>query len=222
MEEAGQARQQHGMDFEKWVKETFFESYIQTGYTDKWDATNVAFKSKYAAQTNHLQNLPISMKSCKYGTSIGFGDALRQYQNAQDFLLIIGFWNVSGDSKNYVAVQAVKIDARKWHQLFVEKVTPGELKNDVLDSETTQDKIYNLDRVIKTTPNYKDARTLAKAGKKDLPEIDITLNPKIDSKNQRRLQCSLPFETFWREFAGEPPFSNPNCTLWNEKVPLLK
>lgn len=222
MAETSQARQQHGMDFEKWIKETFFENYLQTGYTDKWDALNVAFKSKYSVLAGSFQGLPVSMKSCKYGTSIGFGDAIRQYENTQDFLLIIGFWNASGNSKNYVAARAVKVSAQKWHQLFAEKVTPGELKKDALASETTKNKIYKLDSIIKKTTHFRHARTLAKAQKKEMPEIDIILNPKIDSKNQRRLQCSLPFEVFWREFAKESASPNPDCTLWGEKVPLLK
>jgi hypothetical protein len=220
-------KQIHGLDFEKWIKDTFFESYVQTSYTDKWDATSVVFKKEFLTHAITFQGLPVSIKTCKYSAPIGFGDAIRQYENSQDFLLFVGFWTNAGSARKYVSVKAVKISKTDWHGLFTGAVSEEELVEDRLESEETEfkqigSKLYHLDETIKTTPFYKKARELAKAEKKALPEMQIVVNPKIDSKNQRRLQCSLPFKIFWSRFAGEEAFKNDNCTFWGEKVPLMQ
>lgn len=218
----GQIRQQHGMDFETWIKTTFFQSFNQTGVTDKWDALDVAFKAQYATFTAGFSGLPVSMKTCKYGTSIGFGDAVQQFENTKDFLLIIAFWSKAGAGKKIVSIKAVKITAAEWHSLFLGVVTKDELEKDQLAAEDVKTKIYQLDKTIKTTPSYVDARKQAQTEKKALPAMEIVLNPKIDSKNQRRLQCSLPFNVFWTKFAREAASVEENPTLWGEPVPLLK
>jgi len=222
MDAGNQARQQHGMDFEKWLKDTFFQSYAQTGYTDKWDALNVVFKKEFLNYTSNFLSLPVSIKTCKYSSPIGFGDAIRQFKNTQDFLLIVGFWHSSGAEKKFLSVKAVRIVAAEWHKLFVGTISGGELEKDRLKSEEIARKIYRLDRTIKTTPDYRDARKNARAEKQALPEMEIVLNPKIDSKNQRRLQCSLPFNVFWNRFAKEAQVKDENCTFWGKTVPLLK
>lgn len=213
--------QKHGFDFEEWVKKTFFEQFHQTAYTDKWDATNVVFKQKYLEHTINFLGLPVSIKTCQYGTPIYFGDAIRQFENSQDFLLIVGFWKAGGTGKKFVAAKGVKIGALEWHRLFDKAITPHELKKDILGASGVAEKIYNLESTIKNTFHYQVARKLAKEEKKKLPTMDITLNQKIDSKHQRRLQCSLPFQTFWTTFAKEIPTINQDCTLWEEKVPDL-
>jgi hypothetical protein len=217
-------KQVHGLDFEKWIKDTFFESYQQTAYTDKWDAISVVFKKEFLTQAMTFQGLPVSIKTCKYGSPIGFGDAIRQYENAQDFLLFVGFWTKAGNARKYVAVKAVKISKQEWHELFTGAVTEKELAEDRLETEAEAvgTKLYHLDKTIKTEPFYKTARALAKAEKKALPEMQIVVNPKIDSKSQRRLQCSLPFKLFWSKFAGEEAFQSDGCTFWGEKVPLMQ
>lgn len=77
-----------------------------------------------------------------------------------------------------------------------------------------------LDSTIKNREtHYNEVRELAKKIKKSFPPIKIVLNPKIDSKIQRRLQCSLPFKTFWSEFAGKEPYRNIECSLFGKSVP---
>ena len=65
-----------------------------------------------------LRKLPVSIKTCKYGSSIGFGDALRQFENEEDFLLIVGFWKQAGAFKNFVAVEAAKNNGRRLANAF--------------------------------------------------------------------------------------------------------
>ncbi len=107
--------QRHGFDFENWVKQTFFAEF-NASYTQKWDVPGEANRSVNISKEFH--HLPVSVKTCKFGSPIGFGDALRQYTNNEDFLLIVGFWKQSANYKNFVAVEGVKIFANDWRNLF--------------------------------------------------------------------------------------------------------
>lgn len=196
--------QRHGFDFENWVKETFFAKF-DAKYTQKWDVP---------AEANHLpkipkefHHLPVSIKTCKFGSPIGFGDALRQYNNSEDFLLVVGFWKQAGNYKNFVAVEAAKITANDWKNLF---------------SPLDASDLALLDSTIKNFGlHYSEVRKLAKElkGADKFKQAKIIFNPKIDSKTQRRLQCSLPFNIFWRDFVGKEPYENIDCELFGEKVP---
>lgn len=131
--------------------------------------------------------MPVSIKTCKNNCPIGFGDALRQFHIDEDFLLIVGFWEQSGIHKNFVSVEAVKITSAEWRSLF---------------SPLLMQDLQTLDSVIKDkTIYYAEVRRKAKEIKRLFAPTKIVLNPKIDSKEQRRLQCSLPFKFFWQDFA---------------------
>lgn len=47
----------------------------------------------------------------------------------------------------------------------------------------------------------------------------ISLHPKIDSKNQRRLQCSIPFNTLFEEFNLDKRLKESH-NLWGEEIKL--
>ncbi|MFA7006521.1 MAG: hypothetical protein WC429_20935, partial [Verrucomicrobiia bacterium] len=81
--------QRHGYVFEKWVRDTFFGGYVQPDYTQKWDIPKEINK-------NH-GGLPCNMKAIKYGTPVDMGDALRQFQVDEPFILIIAFWQQEDD-----------------------------------------------------------------------------------------------------------------------------
>lgn len=194
--------QRHGFDFENWVKTTFFTDF-QTTYTEKWDVSAKANILEIVPKK--FRNLPVSIKTCKNKSPIGFGDALRQFNNNEDFLLIAGFWEQSGGNKNYVAVEAVKVTARDWRKSFY---------------PLTENDLIRLDTVIKIRElHYSEVRKMAKEIKKSFLPMQIVLNPKIDSKVQRRLQCSLPFSVFWNSFAKKESYSDIECSLFGERVP---
>ncbi len=196
--------QKHGFDFENWVKETFFAEF-NANYTQKWDVPNEANSLEIVPKD--FRHLPVSIKTCKFGSPIGFGDALRQFKNDEDFLLIVGFWKQEGKHKNFVAVEGVKIIANAWKSLFLPLDT-----ND----------LTLLDSTIKNTElHYSEARKRAIEVKNSakFQEAKIILNPKIDSKTQRRLQCSLPFGVFWQDFVGKESYQNVDSKLFGEKVP---
>lgn len=211
-------RQGHGKAFEDWVVDTFLEDRKIPGHTDKWDAEGVTFKEEFKDKTGFYNGLPISIKTCKFNQSVNFGDAIRQFENNQDFLLIVGFWKEAGNGKKIVQVVAKKVGSDEWHDLFVDYTTEKE-KGPEHCKKRTRDKMEELDKTIKTTEGYQEARKKARTGKAEI-KSRMTLNPKIDSKNQRRLQCSLPKKVF-HDFTGVPSAENAAATLWGQTVPLI-
>ncbi len=194
--------QLHGFDFENWLRNQFFEKF-NISYSNKWDVPKEFNKLQIVPEK--FRNLPISIKTCKNNSPIGFGDALRQFRITEDFLLIVGFWEQSGIYKNFVSVEAVKITANDWRNLF---------------APLSEKDLQILDSIIKDKEkHYNQARQMAKEIKKPFSPTKIILNPKIDSKNQRRLQCSLPFKVFWQDFVKKEPYKNIDCSLFGEKVP---
>lgn len=195
--------QRHGFDFQQWVIRSFFAPF-QEHYTAKWDVPSESNSSQ--AVPDALRALPVSIKTCKNGSPVGFGDALRQFALDEDFLLIVGFWEQAGPFKNYIATEAVKVTVAQWRRLL---------------DPITANALHELDVMIKDrTLHYSKVRELARVRKSQRPFSDarMVLNPKIDSKVQRRLQCSLPFEVFW-EMAGKQPYSNVKSSLFGRAVP---
>lgn len=191
--------QSHGFVFEKWVRDTFFEKY-KTGYGAKWDIAKEANKQ--------YGNLPVSIKTIKYASSINMGDAIRQRSIDEDFILLVGFWKQEGKLKRIVNVTSTKIDKALWNSLW---------------APLSLDDIYELDKLIKSYGvHFSEIRKQAKLLKSKQPYCDcsITLNPKIDSKKQRRLQCSIGFNLHFSKIAtSDSKEVQERPTLWGVEVP---
>ena len=192
--------QSHGFHFEKWIKDTFFEGYISSSYTDKWDIPK--------HQNKNYGNLPISIKTSKYGSPIGLGDAIRQFSIDEDFILIVGYWEQEGKNKKLVNVSACEIQIDTWRKLW---------------DPIKYDDISKLDQLIKSyDQSYLKIRKDAKALKAKSPykDCNITLNPKIDSKSQRRLQCSIGFKLYFDKISTQTNSDKlENPVLWGKEVP---
>jgi hypothetical protein len=172
--------QRHGFDFEEWVRDTFFEGY-KGEYTQDWDLP--------ATVNPRFGGIPVSIKTAKYGSSIGLGDALRQFKIEESFLLIVGFWKQEGQHKKWVNIVATEVQPAQWRNLW---------------NPITVADIQKLDSLIKDRSlHYEEVREQAKTLKSSSPYADclMVLNPKIDSKVQRRLQCSLPFSVLFEKLA---------------------
>ena len=74
--------QLHGFDFENWIKKTFFAEFT-VSYSYKWDIP--AEFNILEVVPKEFRHLPVSIKTCKNRCPIGFGDALRQFENEEDF-----------------------------------------------------------------------------------------------------------------------------------------
>jgi hypothetical protein len=198
----GIERQNHGFQLERWVIDRFYKN-INSDYTSKWD---IPIGSEFQeAVPIQFRNLPVSIKVVKFKQSIGFGDAIRQIETKQDFLLILGIWELKGKKK-------------KWKQVLAKKIT----KENWLDywNPISIDFVMDLDSKIKDmTIPYETIRKYAKARKKEPPfsKSVMQINPKIDSKKQRRLQCSLRHSESIKWIEGNPE----TLTLWGEKLPEI-
>jgi hypothetical protein len=187
--------QQHGLVFEKWVRDTFFEGFVTPDYTQKWDIPA-------AIKKNH-GGYPVNPKATKYHTPVVLGDAVRQFDIDEPFILIIGYWQQENAEKRFVNIVAPAI-------------TPEAMKT--LWGEITRADLERLDGLIKDRSiDYLEVRQRAQAMKQSQPfnTSIITLNPKIDSRGQRRLQCSLSFTKVFKYFAPEadPKIQTPPV-LW--------
>ncbi len=175
--------QHHGLVFEQWVCDTFFEGYEPPGYTQKWDIPG-------EINLNH-GGFPVNPKAIKYKSSVDLGDALRQFDIHETFILVIGYWQQEDDVKRFVNIVAPVI-------------TPETMK--ALWGDVTRADLERLDALIKDRSlHYKEARKQAQAMKRIHPfnTTIITLNPKIDSRGQRRLQCSLSFTKVFKYLAPD-------------------
>jgi len=204
---AAQARevQNHGLWFEHWLCDAFFDGYRAPNYTQKWDIPGTA--------NPHHGQLPVNPKAIKYGTPIGLGDALRQFDiSVQDesFILVIGFWEqADANTKRWVNVQSATLTPTQWQQLW-HPITRADLEK--------------LDLIVKNSDfTLEQARAQAQALKSQPPftQAVITLNPKID-KSQRRLQCSLGFKAFFTHLVPTASSARQeNPSLWGKTVPAV-
>lgn len=175
---AAQEVQRHGLVFETWVRDTFFEGYRPGAYTQHWDIP--------AAANKHHGGMPVNPKAIKHGAPIDLGDALRQFKIDEPFILVVGFWRQFGGEKRFVNIIAPRIDPDVWRELW----TPVTLAD-----------LERLDAVIKDrslTPAAARAAALKIKHAPPFSQSIMVVNPKIDSKKQRRLQCSLRFRDVFK------------------------
>lgn len=187
--------QQHGLVFEEWVRTTFFENCPAGSYTQKWDIP--------AAANRTHGGIPVNPKAAKYGAPVDLGDALRQFDIAEPFILVIGYWRQDGDTKRFVKIVAARIEPDQWRQLW---------------GPVTRHDLERLAAVIKDrTLTPAGARAAARQIKRAPPftAATILVNPKIDSKNQRRLQCSLRFADVFKHLVPDAdPTPQERPELW--------
>jgi len=140
----------------------------------------------------------VSVKSTKYGSPIGLGDILRQRKISEPFLMIVGFWRQRTYAEKWVEdIGVAFFNPNQWNELW------GNL---------TLQSIQEIDSQIKDLGiPYSDARLLARNWKRLATKDScskIVVNPKIDSKTQRRIQCSLPFRVFWEAVGRQATISD--------------
>ena len=199
--------QSHGFTFEKWVREALFEGYTGN-YMQKWDIPPEL--NRHELIPPDFRNIPVSVKTAKYGSPIALGDVLRPRSIDEPFLMIAGFWKQRSPSEKWFEdIGWVKFNPDDWNTLW------GSL---------SLSQITEIDRVVKNLgTHYSIVRTLAQEWKTLVASNSgrrIVVNPKIDSKKQRRIQCSLPFHVFWEAVGRQAethdspllfglPFENP-------------
>lgn len=192
--------QQHGLVFEQWVRDTFFEGYRPGSYTQKWDIP--------AAVNKQFGGVPVNPKAIKYGAPVDLGDAVRQFKVDEPFLLVVGFWQQFGEEKRFVNIIAPRILPDAWRKLW---------------GPVTLADLQRLDAVVKDRSLTPAEARAAAARIKNAPPFTqsiIVVNPKIDSKTQRRLQCSIRFDDVFQHLVpggNREPQEQP--ALWGVPFP---
>ncbi len=171
--------QNHGFIFEKWVKKVLKVDKLATNYTQKWDIPG---------------ETPISVKFMGLTNALEFGSTVRIWEIEETFTLVIGRWEQVGNKKIVRSID--EIDIRL-----------DDLKK--MKGNITLQEIKEFDKKIKSFPAGKNGQKEGtefakkwKAERKDRTGL-LTITHKIDSKNQRRIQCNLNYKNYIELF-GKP------------------
>jgi hypothetical protein len=163
--------QLHGKYFENLVK------YSYIGEKDDHIHPLDAFDINACKETG---SVPISIKMTKTNT-VGLADACRIFSMDTDFRMIVAKYKQDGEMKVVTNIYEFNIKKEEW---------------DAMKGDIPIELVCEFRKCIKMFPENKhpNARRYAKSScdfiKKNF-SYKIQLNPKIDSKKQRRLQCSI-------------------------------
>lgn len=195
--------QAHGLAFEHWVADTFFDGYRPDNYTGKWDIPASVNRDREGG------GIPVNPKAARHGSPVGLGDALRQWDIDEPFLLVVGYWEQATPAeKRFTRFVAVRVEPAAWRALW---------------GPVTRADLERLEALVKDrTLAPREASRRARAMKATLPFRDavFVLNPKIDASGQRRLQVSLRMADLFRHLAlGEDPAPQLEPRLWGVAFP---
>ena len=167
--------QSHGFIWENEIREKVFELNRINNDTCAFDIE--CSKNKYDSNEN------ISIKTTS-SNAIDCGDIMRFFSRSKENVTIIVIvYKQVGDYKKIVEILEINYTEELRNILF------GTITIELLNEYIT---------FIKSIPNGKvsaDKKMLYKKMKKDLQinhGMKINISPKVDSKNQRRVQCSIP------------------------------
>lgn len=169
--------QKHGFTFEKWIKEVLGVDKLDSKYTQKWDIPG---------------KIPISVKFIGKTNALELSSAVRFWENNKPFLLIVGRWEQVGNVKKIISIDELMFDKKILTRL------KGSLK---------LEELKEFNKKIVSFPSGKrgqeEAITYAKKWKEENSHRIglITITHKIDSKNQRRLQCNINYQNYLELFS---------------------
>jgi hypothetical protein len=173
--------QLHGKTIEDMIKSAFQgSSDCSRSVSSRFDIEAIFDKDLH---------LNTSIKASKKD-NIELADARRFFENKDGFRLIICRYQQKGKMKVFNEI----------HEIFIDNHILDYLKGDM-----TYEVIVNYHEMLKSFPvgKHTEARIFAKEHKQVLQSTyssNIILNPKIDSKNQRRLQCSMNINHLYSAF----------------------
>jgi len=187
--------QLHGKTIEDMIKSAF------QGSSDC--SRSVSSRFDIEAAFDKERNLDTSIKASKKD-NIEMADARRFFENTKPFRLLICRYSQKDKMKVFSEIHEVFMTEDILHYL------KGELPYDIIAEFHEQLKSFSIGQ-------HREARFFAKERKKELQNIyssNIILNPKIDSGNQRRLQCSMNINQIYAAF--------PDCyTIHKENYKVL-
>lgn len=171
--------QNHGFIFENWVKRILGVEHLAHRYTQKWDVPG---------------ETPVSVKCMGLKNALEFGSTVRIWEITTPFTLVVGRWTQAGSKKIIKSIDEIDITLE-----ILKKMT----------GDITLDEIKEFDKKITNFPAGKFGQAQGSAfAKKWKAERKkrvglLTITHKIDSKNQRRIQCNLNYNNYVKLFG--PP-----------------
>ena len=146
-----------------------YDSMKDNGYTSSMDIVKGLHSNK-----------DVSIKTAK-GKKVDCGDILRR-RSETEYDIIIGLYNQVGDMKVF-------------HTEYTFHITPKH--EDILWGKMTYEKLREFNEYIKSIPEGRTAQQDTKVERQVLKTItedanaQMKIHPKVDSKKQRRVQCSF-------------------------------
>ena len=195
-------RQAHGFIFQDWIVGKFLDMF----YTAKWDIP---------AEINKITHKSVSIKTSKWKSGgIGLGDVLSQFDINEDFQLLVAFYEQIGDKKKVVNMQLVTISREKWREMWgnMKREDLEKFNSFVKSSEGRNISGQDLDNFRIQVQKMKGEMFKDYNGK-------FSIHPKIDSKKQRRVQCSISFNAFFKEFDIKCE-KMETYNLWTKEIKL--
>lgn len=182
--------QSHGKLFEIYIRDLFLNG------KDDGSKPLDAFDIKACKETC---GVPVSIKMTKSET-ICLADAQRAFSIDHSFKMIVGAYRQEGDEKCVWQIYEFNITADEWS---------------ILKGNLDLELIANFNQKIKSYPigKHSEGRKYSRDFKKKMNEkynSFLKINPKIDSKNQRRLQCSITLSDLKSVVKNWTPYSRYN------------
>jgi hypothetical protein len=195
-------RQAHGFIFQNWVMRKF----LDIAYSGEWDIPS---------RINPITGKSVSIKTANWKSGIGLGDIINQFNIDEDFELLVAFYEDYGKKKKVVYMQLVEIKKEKWKQMWGNAKRDDVVKFDALVKSKEGRNLANglLDTFRDKVQKYKEEVFKDYDG-------EFSINPKIDSKKQRRVQCSLGFNIFFKTFDLKCE-KMKTYNLWGEQIRLI-
>lgn len=163
--------QAHGFKFEDSLKEQVFKIDTKIKYTSKYDIPK---------EFNIINNHNISIKTTG-NRDIGCADIFR-FLESDETEMIITCYKQDGDYK------IVK-------ETYSLQLTEDFMKS--LNDDINKDELNQLNQLIKNIPHGKVSEETKKEYKNKCKQLSLEyfiVNPKVDSKKQRRVQCTLKLD----------------------------
>ena len=174
--------QAHGIDFEDLII-TQRTGMSKKEY-DKFKAKNgfgTGYTSKFDIAKGALSEVNTSVKSTNSNT-ICCGDLIHRIEQKDNYTMLVGVYNQVEDYKCFHTQYEFFIQTEDYEKLW---------------GDMTYDSVISFVNYVKSIPEGPEGQEAAKLQTIKYKELVsdekalFVINPKIDSKNQRRVQCSI-------------------------------
>jgi hypothetical protein len=194
--------QLHGFLWERAIREDVFRVNPRNGYTSIHDI------DKTENRFNESENISIKTMG-KDTLFLGSASRILRYSSEEVHTAIVIVYEQRGEAKRVTRVVEFSLDDKR-----------------ALFGDVTPDEVETLERMLKELPKSgrvpAELRTESEAFKKYINAKSgaVQFNIKIDSKTQRRLQCSIPhFDAFLTKRSDLVGYDSPEPSVREVAIP---